>query len=142
MAGSRIQTLEEKTQAFFSDIGRAGVLPPNVDPHDAAQGVFCVLTQRVTGGEAKEFSASMPSPLKDLLRQCTLHREEAPASFGRAEFVQKVADHFQISLDQAEALAHTVFAAMWANLPHKELDDVESQLPPDLKDLWRPRVAH
>ena len=139
---AQMPSTEEMTQAFFSDIEHSEAIPANTNPRDAAQGVLCVLTQRVSGGEARDFYASMPQGMQELLRQCTLHREEPPGLFGKQEFLEKVAEHFDISSDQAEALSRAVFASMWGHLPRKELDDLESQLPPDMKEIWRTKTAH
>jgi uncharacterized protein (DUF2267 family) len=125
-------------ERFFGRIEQSRVLPSSISVLDAVSAVLCTLSQRVTAGEARDFVAAMPPDLEALLAPCVLHRDERPETFGRVEFLRRVADHLRIEPVQAEALARAVFAAMNEELPRGQIDDVESQLPPDLKDLWRP----
>jgi uncharacterized protein (DUF2267 family) len=130
-------------EGFFAHIERSGVLPPNVTPAAAASAVLCVLSQRVSGGQAGDLRQAMPGPLRELFQRCPRHREEPPETFDRQEFLRRVADHLGIASDQAEAIARAVFAALQEQVPsvRPEVDDIESQLPRDLKELWRPRVG-
>ncbi|MBV9948792.1 MAG: DUF2267 domain-containing protein [Myxococcales bacterium] len=41
------------------------------------------------------------------------------------------------SVEHAEQTTRAVFAATRRVLPPKEVDDVASPLPPDLRELWR-----
>jgi uncharacterized protein (DUF2267 family) len=130
-------------ERFFADIERSRVLPPNVTPADAASAVLCVLSLRVSGGQAGDLRQAMPGPLRDLFQRCPRHREEPPETFDRQEFLRRVADHLGIAPDQAEAVARAVFAALQEQVPsvRPQVDDIESQLPQDLKELWRPHVG-
>ena len=132
------------SERFFAHIERSGVVPPNISPVDAAAAVLCVLSQRVSGGEAGDLRQSMPGPLRDLFQRCPRHRRDPPETFDRQEFLRRVADHLGITPDQAESVARTVFAALQEEVPsiRPEVDDVEKQLPKDLKELWRPRPLH
>lgn len=130
-------------ERFFARIQRTGALPPNVEPVDAATAALCVLSQRVSGGEAGDLRQAM-GPLRNLLAACPRHRREPPETFDRQEFLRRVADHLGIGPDQAEAVARAVFSALQEEVPavRRQVDDIESQLPRDLKELWRPRVTH
>lgn len=129
--------VEEPTQKFFRDIEQSATLPEGVDAERAASAVLCTLMMRVTGGEAREFVESMPPPLSRRLRRCIDHRDEQPRKFDRAEFLSFVADHLGVEIDQAERISRAVFAAVREDLPQREVDDVETQLPRDLAELWR-----
>jgi uncharacterized protein (DUF2267 family) len=130
--------IEDQAQTFFAALERNGLLPRGVSADGAAAAVFCTLTRRVGAGEAREFAESMPPMLRRLLFRCRRHRAEPAETFGRQEFVGRVAAHFGISTSDAERVANAVFSAMRACLPQSEVDDVASQLPPDLRELWRP----
>jgi uncharacterized protein (DUF2267 family) len=81
----------------------------------------------------------MPGPLRDLFQPCRRQRTELAESFTRQEFLHRIADRLGIFPDEAESVARTVFAALRDEVPsaRREVDDVESQLPKNLKDLWR-----
>lgn len=142
MTDQQVHVSDEATRAFLADIEQSGAIPSNTQAQDAAQTILCTLTQRVSGGEAYDFMNSMPPAMQYMLKECTIHRAEGAQDFDRAQFLGRIADQLHIGSDHAEALCRAVFHAMWAHLPTKEMDDLESQLPPDLKDLWRPRYPH
>lgn len=129
---------DEKTKKFFRDIEASGALPEGVSAPDAASAVLCTLTMRVSGGEAREFVETTPPALKSLLEPCVKHRDERPRKFDRDQFLLFVADHLGLGSDtqKAEKIARAVFSAVRVDLPTREIDDVASQLPRDLRDLW------
>jgi uncharacterized protein (DUF2267 family) len=67
---------------------------------------------------------------------CARHRGERGEVFDRAEFLRRVAAHLNVSVPQAEEISRAVFAAVRRRLPSKEVGDVASQLPRELKELW------
>jgi uncharacterized protein (DUF2267 family) len=68
---------------------------------------------------------------------CARHRGERGEAFDYDEFLGRVAAHLDVSWPAAEEIARTVFAAVRRMLPVKERQDVASQLPQDLEQLWR-----
>ena len=126
---------------FFEEIARSGVLPMHASAYDAASAVLCTLSQRVTGGEAREFVGTLSSSLQALLAPCVLHRDEGAQTFGREGYLSRVADHLRCSPEEAEDISREVFAAVQAYMPAEEIDRVESELPADLQPLWRPPIA-
>ena len=131
-------------ERFFARIRQSGALPPDVTPESAASAVLCVLARRLPGGEVADMRQALPGPRRDLFQSCPRHRRDPPETFDREEFLRRVGEHLGIPPDQAETVARTVFAALQEEVPsvRQEVDDVESQLPRDLKELWRPRLAH
>jgi uncharacterized protein (DUF2267 family) len=131
-------------ERFFARIWESGALPPNVTPESAASAVLCVLSCRLPGGQAGDLREAMPGPLRDLFQSCPRHRRDPPETFDREEFLRRVGEHLGITPDQAETVARAVFVALQDEVPsiRREVDDVESQLPRDLKELWRPRPGH
>lgn len=139
--GSRPYTAvgQDEVERFFRDIEESGALPYGIESERAVSTVVGTLLARVTGGQAREFVNSMPPRIRELLRSQVEARTEEPAVFDRDAYLQRVADQLAIDRGEAESLANTVFAAVNDYMPSKEIDDVESQLPPDMKELWRPR---
>jgi uncharacterized protein (DUF2267 family) len=139
--GTETGTREEATERFFRHIQQSGAVPSGISAEQAATAVLCTLTMRVTGGQARDYVASIPQPLSALLIPCVQHRGEQPEKFDRAGFLQRVTDHLGVSMEDAERISRAVFAAVRSDLPQREADDVESQLPRDLAELWRAPAA-
>jgi uncharacterized protein (DUF2267 family) len=119
-----------------AEIEAQGVLPPGVRGVDAVSAVLCVLAQRLTGGEAEDLVASLPKGLRPLLEGCVRYPLDRAEAFDHAEFLRRVAARLHVTGTQAEAITRTVFAAVRPRLPPVEVDDVASQLPRDLKNMW------
>lgn len=131
-------------ERFFGHIALTGALPRELTPQAAAAAVLCVLSQRVPGGQAADLRQAMPDPLRDLFQSCPRQRDDPPEIFDRQEFLRRVADRLRIAPHEAEPVARAVFGALLDEVPsvRREVDDVESQLPRDLKELWRARQPH
>jgi uncharacterized protein (DUF2267 family) len=80
--------------------------------------------------------ASLPEGLRARVDVCASHRAKRGEVFDRDEFLRRVATHLNVTVLQAEAIARVVFAAVRRWLPGKEVDDVASQLPRELEELW------
>ncbi len=130
-------------ERFIKKIQESGALPDGLTAADAASAVLCVLLQRLSRGQAEDFVQSTPDRVQSLLWPCLEGRAERPEVFGRDEFLRRVSDRLAVKLKDAEAISRVVFDAV-QEIPsaHPEIDDVESQLPPDMKELWRPERAH
>lgn len=121
----------------YDHIEASGTLPDGVTAKEAVVAVLCTLSRRISAGEAEQLRSEMPPDLIAVLEPCTSHRDEQPEVFGLDDFVHRVAQHLDTTDGQAAAVARHVFAALQADYPSREADDVESQLPADLKRLWR-----
>lgn len=121
---------------LVAEIEESGALPPGVLGPQAFEAVMCLLSEHVSRGEARDVLLSLPDSVRPLLVRCTLHRGEHAASFDRQEFLARLGRHLDTSADHAEQTARAVFAATKRLLPSSEVDDVASQLPPDLRELW------
>jgi uncharacterized protein (DUF2267 family) len=122
---------------FFEEIARSGLLPLHASAYDAASAVLCTLSQRVTGGEAREFVSCLSPSVQALLAPCVLHRDEPAQDFDRAGYLSMVADHLRCSLEEAEQISREVFTALQGFMPEAEIEALERELPPDLRPLWR-----
>ena len=125
------------TASAEAEIEQQGVLPPGVRGTDAAAAVLCVLAQRLSGGEARDLVVTLPEGLRPRVQACARHRGERGEAFDYDEFLRRVAAHLDVSWPKAEEITRTVFAAVRRTLPVKEQQDVASQLPRDLEQLWR-----
>jgi len=126
---------EVDTSEVGAEIEEQGVLPPAVPGTEAASAVLYVLAQRLSGGESRDLVVSLPPALRARVEVCVMHRGEKGEVFDRAEFLRRVATHLNVTEPQAEAIARAVFAAVQRRLPSKEVQDMASQLPRDLRAL-------
>lgn len=138
--GQEPQPIDEETEKFFRDIERSGALPEEVSASDAATAVLCPLVWQLSGQapEVRELIASVPPTLQMFIGWCVRHREERPTTFDQPTFLYDIADHLGINTDAAFRVARAVFAAMCARLETQEIEKVETLLPYDLGELWRP----
>lgn len=121
---------------LLSEIRTQVPLPGNVTPERALSGVSCALDQHVTGGESRHLFETLPSDVQPLLAPCLVHRGEPAARFGWDGLVQRVADHLDVSRQEAERIIPGVMAAVSSRLPRVAVEHVASQLPEDLRHLW------
>jgi uncharacterized protein (DUF2267 family) len=131
-------SLEEEVEArrLYQEIEAETNLPLQVTGAAALEAVTCVLSQRLSGGEAEHVADSMPRPVRPHLRRCPRHHQERPDVFGRQGFIERVAAHLQISTPEAERLTRAVFAVVRRWLEPTVIRHVASQLPADIRELW------
>ena len=134
------QSIDQETEEFFRDIERSGALPEEVSASDAATAVLCTLVWQLSGQapEVRELIASVPPTLQMFIGRCVRQHEERPTTFDQPTFLYDIADHLGIETDAAFRVARAVFAAVRARLPTQEIEKVETLLPYDLGELWRP----
>jgi uncharacterized protein (DUF2267 family) len=122
--------------ALLEEIYDAVPLPIGITPTDALSSVLCGLGARLSGGESRDLLLALPEELRPLVERCLVRRTERAAVFGGDELVARVADDLATTPLLAKAIIGAVFVAVKHQLPAKEIDDVASQLPPDLRETW------
>jgi uncharacterized protein (DUF2267 family) len=132
--------VDAASMAMIAEIEERGVLPAEVKGADAITAVMCLVNWRISGGEARDVVSSMPVYLRSLMLDCGFHPEEADV-FGRGEFIGRVSGQLGVDAGTAEEIAKAVFAAVRKQMPAEEIDHILSQLPQDLKELWRAPVS-
>ncbi|WP_437312983.1 DUF2267 domain-containing protein [Sorangium sp. So ce385] len=136
------RSIDDVSEQIFRQVEQSGALPPHLGAPEAVGAALCTLSRRLSGGEARDLASALPSTIQAIVQPCATHRDDDPEVFGRREFLETLAEHLHIDTDQARAVSHAVFAAVEREIPTKEVTDIESQLPADLKELWgRHRVA-
>lgn len=122
---------------FLKYLERVGDLTEET-AEEAAVSVLCVLEQRITGNEAHDLEAQLPRKLRELVQRCERHEGVKPRSIGKKEFLAMVADHIGEPAEEIEPIVRAVFQAVRAQISAGEVEDVASQLPGDLRELWQP----
>ncbi len=134
---SREAERDDEAAAFLlEDIRRRASLPSDITPEDALGAVMCTFSQHVSGGMARHMWDALPERIKPLLERCMVHREEKAARFSKDELFTRVAQHLEVSVERAAEITRAVLTVIDARLPADEVEDVTSQLPRSLRDLW------
>lgn len=129
------------SQWLFERIERSGALPPSLTAPEASGAVLCTLSRRLSGANAQSLARALPETLWSIVQRCALPRDEPAEPFGREQFLATLARHLQISADQAESVARTVFAVITGQLSGEVASSIEGELPEDLQEIWSPRLA-
>lgn len=129
------------TADILQDIKEQGVLPPQVDPQDAASAVLCVLVQRISGGEADQLLEKLPPSVQAMVHPCLVHAEE-PDTFDGDEFVRRVGERLKVDDPLVSAsISRGVFMAIKKKLPDRNKRDIVEQIPDQLMGLWGTALA-
>jgi len=106
-------------------------LSPGTDVERTIQSVLKVLTERLSGGAARQLLKALPG-----LPALNTERDEAPAVFGFDEFLERVARDSEATLDTAHIVCQAVFVELRQRLPREAARQVASQLPADIFAVW------
>jgi uncharacterized protein (DUF2267 family) len=111
---------------------RAG-LPQDQAEH-VAHATLKTLADRITGGEAEDLAAQLPTPLKD-----DLHKEQENAeAFDVDEFVRRVSERAHVDESTARTGAVATMITVREAVTPGEFDDITSQLPQEYRELVGP----
>jgi len=87
---------------------------------------------RLTFEEAENLKAQLPSGLKQIWNRC-----ESRPKWNRAELLSMICDECDMETEEeAEHAVRSVFGILQEGISAGEADDVEAQLPKDMKSLW------
>lgn len=101
----------------------------------ATAAVLHALRDRLSADEGRQAVAQLPRELKALWAPAA--RPPRPARMRKQTFYNRVAAEARLrSMREARAVTTAVFAALKEQLSPGEADDIEAQLPKDLKALW------
>lgn len=122
------------TMFYRRVMGDAGL--ERTDAKRATAAVLHALRDRLTPEEATQAAAQLPRELKLVWRSGEAPRRR-PMKMHRREFYDRVrGDAGLASLVEARNVTRSIFGALKDQLSPGEADDVLSQLPKDLKDVW------
>jgi uncharacterized protein (DUF2267 family) len=128
---------DDTLNRFRRTVADTARLPAALSVEGAASAVVCVLTERLTAGEAHDLLRALPAALQALFERCVVDRMGTPTVVvDRAELVERVADDLGITPAHAELVCSAVFQALRDALPAATAAHVAAQLPGDLQELW------
>jgi uncharacterized protein (DUF2267 family) len=120
---------------MFSRISIQADLDSLAKSRQATAVVLRALRDRLTPEEGRHAVAQLPRELKSLWRAD--EAPELPVKMHCREFVDRVRREAGLpSRRRAEILVDAVFGALKEQLSQGEVDDIQAQLPGDLKAMW------
>lgn len=124
-------------RALVDALAREG-LPRRAEATRAVEAVVCALAQRISEPEYDDLRELLPEPFRTRLAACERHAAGPTRTFRSArDFYALVAEDLDRDPDRVEPTVRAVFAAVRAQLPENEAEDVAVQLPHELQPLWR-----
>jgi len=122
-------------EAFTSTVAEAAEIDRETAER-AIEATLVTLGERISEGEARDLARHMPDSLAQLIVQ------PGPAQgFGADEFFRRVAEREGSEPETAERDARAVVAALALREGRKELHDMISQLPRELRERLLPAAA-
>jgi uncharacterized protein (DUF2267 family) len=124
------------THQFYREVMASGDVPSREAARRATAAVFHALRDRLQPTEADHAAAQLPVELQRIW-----HAGEAavraPARLHREKFYERVRGETGLArIADARSATRAVFRALDVALTPGESEDVVSQLPGDLKDVW------
>jgi uncharacterized protein (DUF2267 family) len=118
---------------FISTVAsRAGVPDPLAE--DLTRATLKTLAERISGGEARDLRAQLPTGLREPLRS---ERQQAEP-FDLEEFLRRVSDRAAVDMTMATRGARAVITTVREAVADWEFDDVLSQLPKEYVRVVEP----
>ncbi|WP_186778176.1 DUF2267 domain-containing protein [Streptomyces salinarius] len=123
---------------FLTRVRDRGEFHSDDEAEQVTTAVLRVIASRVAPEEAAALAAELPAPLDDALRP----ERGRPESFGRAEFLRRVAQQTGARPRTAEWDAGAVLATLAEAVPRERVDRLLAHLPADCADLFGGPVPH
>ncbi|WP_031033967.1 DUF2267 domain-containing protein [Streptomyces sp. NRRL F-5650] len=123
---------------FLTRVRDRGEFHSDDEAEQVTTAVLWVIASRVPPEAAAALAADLPAPLDDALR---LERGR-PETFGRDEFLRRVAQQTGARPRTAEWDAGAVLATLAEAVPRARVDQLLAHLPADCADLFGGPVPH
>ena len=122
-------------EAFLRKIGERVVgLGP---AEELAEAVFCALSERLSGGTARDLFEQLSPEVRELFVSCRAHPKRDKEARGKNDFYLNVAEHLDIDQERdARRVLHGVFAALHGQITDGVASQIASELPSDLASTW------
>ncbi|MCI0572477.1 MAG: DUF2267 domain-containing protein [Myxococcaceae bacterium] len=107
------------------------------EPVEAAEAVFCTLSQHLSGGVVSLIHDALTEDVRDILKGCghPAGKDDARA-FDKDEFYAAVAEHLNVEPADVRRILSAVFAGLHSQITESIADKVAAQLPADLRSTW------
>jgi uncharacterized protein (DUF2267 family) len=105
----------------------------SADPDEARRAVTATLSERISGGEARDLAAQLPEELTEPIQRSG---EEAEG-FSFEEFLQRVGEREGVNTDSAREHASVVIMVLREAVTGGQLNDIRAQLPQEFAPLFQ-----
>jgi uncharacterized protein (DUF2267 family) len=122
----------DRTEFIDSVARRSGTAPAQAETLTRA--TLQTLSERLTGGEAREIATQLPREFRDDLYQAP----EPAEPFGLAEFIQRVSARAGVDSSGADRSVLAVFKTICKDITSDEFHDIMAQLPEEFPDVREP----
>ena len=127
-----------KADAFFVKVMHLAGLPSREAAVNAVRSTLETLSEHLAGGEPGNLAAQLPHEIAIYLNQPRIPHAER---FNLPEFFQLVAEREGVSYQQAERDARAVIEVLSSAVTRGLIENVQSQLPPDMRALFDLPIA-
>ncbi len=124
-----------KYDEFIGQVQNRARLASRGDAERAARATLATLTERLAGGEAKDFISQLPGELGEQIALETVGAGIGER-FSPNEFFRRVGIREGTELPQATFHARAVIDVLKEAISAGELKDIRSQLPPEFNRLF------
>lgn len=109
---------------------------PEYNAAQAAEAVFCALTERLPGGIVQQLFEQLTPDVRELMNRCQKRTEEPAEKLDRDDFYLHVANHLNAEPENVRLVLYCVFAALHSQITEAESEKIASQLPDFIKGTW------
>ena len=121
-------------EKFYTKVQNYSSLTDREKCKELCSVVFKLLSNRLTEDESKDLKSQLPSALKDIWKR---DAGRDVIKFHKDEFLERVMKEGRLeNLGTAENVTKAVFKTLKEQISAGEAEDVNAQLPKDLKEFW------
>jgi uncharacterized protein (DUF2267 family) len=119
-----------KFEEIVRKVGERAGIDDRFEAERVTVAVVQTLCDRLSGKEANDLLAQLPSALRELVAV-----SPSPLPLTLDEFVHRVAERLDVTDEEAGSYARAVFATLREAVTRGELQDVVAELDPEYADL-------
>lgn len=123
-----------RPEKFFTKVQKYSNLADREKCKEVCRVVFKLLSARLTEDESKDLKSQLPSTLKNMWER---EAGRDVIKFHKDDFLERVMIEGKLeNIRTAEDVTKAVFKALKEQISPGEAEDVNAQLPKDLKEFW------
>jgi uncharacterized protein (DUF2267 family) len=109
---------------------------PELDAEEAAEAVFCILSQRLSSGTVGRLLDQLPPDVRAIFRHCERHSHAPSRGRNREDFYLAIAEHLLVDVEDVRLILHTVFGAIHSQITERESERITRELPDAIRSTW------
>jgi len=109
---------------------------PEIGAEEAAEAVFCALSERISGGTVTRLLEQLPADVRPMFGRCKKNITAHATGGDREDFYLAVAEHLLVDPEDVRRILHAVFGALHTQITEAESERIASELPDDISGTW------